>query len=317
MRRRRERRGNLPQINDRREFRAAMLDEKRALQADADIYGGFLVVGAMINELLQQERQISVMRAISRVLDPLKEVDEVGVPSQEAAMAGAEWTTELVIGSQDTTASFGKRVLHPHLISKEVRVSKKLLRVQPTAESWINEALANAVATPQESAFIQGSGSGEPTGLLNTTGLAVYTTQGSGAVTGEDIRKWLFKLPARFQARARILTSVDFLRHILTTKDANGNFLFPDYRGSILNVPVSFTDGLPDIVDDDDNLVAGEYAAVVGDFRFYWIQDAYGIEVQRLKELYAEVNEVGFIIRQETDGMAVVANAFYALQIKS
>lgn len=314
---RRERRGNLPQINDRREFRAAMLDEKRALQADADIYGGFLVVGAVINELLQQEGQISVMRAISRVLDPLKEFDEVGVPSQEAAMADATWTTELVTGSQDATASFGKRVLHPHLISKEVRVSKKLLRVQPNAESWIIEALANAVATPQETAFIQGNGSGEPTGLLNTTGLAIYTTQGSGAVTGEDIRKWLFKLPARFQARARILTSVDFLRHILTTKDANGNFLFPDYRGSILNVPVALTDGLPDIVDDDDNLVAGAYAAVVGDFRFYWIQDGYGVEVQRLKELYAEANEDGFVIRQMTDGMAVLANAFYAFRIKS
>jgi len=63
--------------------------------------------------------------------------------------------------------------------------------------------------------------------------------------------------------------------------------------------------------------VAGEYAAVVGDFRWYWIVDSADVEVQRLNELYAEDAEIGFQIRQETDGMAVLASAFYALKIKA
>jgi HK97 family phage major capsid protein len=84
----------------------------------------------------------------------------------------------------------------------------------------------------------------------------------------------------------------------------------------LLNIPVALTDGMPTIVDGSDNLVAGEYAAVVGDFRFYWIVDNEDVPVLRLAELYAEENEVGFQIWQETDGMAVLASAFYALKIK-
>ena len=308
--------GSRGKIHSRQEFRERFI-EGRSLQADRDTAGGYLLTGGIMNELLVQEQKVSIMRAVCRVLDPLGEgEDSVGVPSQEAAMADAEWVSELATGSEDTTASFGKRVLRPHPISKRIRVSSKLLRSQANAERWVVEALANAVATPQEVAFIRGSGGGEPLGLLNTEGLAVYTTASSGTVTGDDVRKWLYSLPARFQTRARVLTSVDFLRHILTLKDAGGNYVFPDYRGQLLNVPVSLTDGMPDIVDGSDNLVAGEYAAVVGDFRFYWIADG-GVEVQRLNELYAEDAEIGFQIRQETDGVAVLASAFYALKIKA
>ncbi len=299
----------------RQEFRAFI--EGRALQVDSDIAAGYLVVGETRDELLVAEQNVSVMRAICRVLDPLKEGDEVGVPSEEAAMADGEWISELEAGTEDTTVSFGKRVLRPHPIKKRIKVSNKLLRHQSNAERWIVESMADAVATPQETAFIQGSGAGEPRGLLNADGLPVYTTQGSGAVTGEDIRKWVFSLPARFQERARILTSVDFLRHMLTTKDANGQFLFPDYNGKLLGKTVALTDGMPTIVDGSDNLVSNEYAAVVGDFRFYWIVDDADVFVQRLDELYAEENEVGFQVLQETDGMAVLASAFYALKIKA
>jgi len=294
------------------------LIERRALMADVGVGGGYLLTERMLDELIAQERNASVMRAICRILNPLGEgEDQVGVPSHEAAMSDATWTNELGTGSEDITASFGKRTLKPYPLTKRVRVSRTLLRSQANAEAWILEAIADAIATPQEIAFIQGSGRGEPLGLLNTDGLPVYTTSGSGTVTGDDIRKWIFSLPARFLGRAKILTSVDFMRHVLTLKDSAGNYLFPDYRGRLLNVPVVLTDGLPDIVDASDNLIAGEYAAVIGDFRWYWIVDNGAVEILRLEELYAEENEVGFQVRQETDGMAVLPAAFYALKIKA
>ena len=311
-------RNRFPRVETRDQLRRLVDGEMRALQADADVAGGFFLAGELLDELVVQEREASVMRAICRVMEPLGEgIDELGVPSQEAAMADAEWTNELGAATEDTTATFGKRVLRPRLINKRVKVSRKLLRSQPNAERWIVESLADAVATPQETSFIQGSGSGEPWGLLNTSGLPTYTTAGSGTLIGDDIRGWIFSLPARFQERATILTSVDFLRYVLRLKDGEGNYLFPDYRGQILGKRVAFSDGMPDIVDSGDNLVAGEYAAVIGDFRWYWIVDDADITVQVLQELYAAENEVGINVYQSTDGMGVLANAFYALKIKS
>jgi HK97 family phage major capsid protein len=133
----------------------------------------------------------------------------------------------------------------------------------------------------------------------------------------DDIRSWIYSLPARFQSTARILTSVDFLKHLLLLKDGSGNYLIEDYDGQILDKRVSLSDGMPDIL-SGGSLIAGAYAAIVGDFRWYWIVDAADdLLVQRLEELYALENEVGFQIWQETDGMAVIPSAFYALKIKA
>jgi len=304
-------------IRHRDEFRQVLTGEHRALQADLGTAGGYLIPpGEVYDQLLQQEADASVMRAICRVLPPT-EAEEVPVPSQEAAMADAAWSTELTGGVDDTTASFGQRVLHPHPISKRVKVSGKLLRTQPLGERWVIEALGNAIATPQEAAFFWGSGAGEPFGLTVDPDVPIYTTAVSGNLSGDDIRKWLFSLPARYHVRARIVTTEDFLRHVLTLKDGSGDYLFPDYRGQLLGFPVVLSDGMPAIVDSSDVLVAGDVAAIVGDFSWYWIQDNAQIEIQRLAELYAEDGEIGFQARQETDGMPVIPTAFYLLKIKS
>jgi HK97 family phage major capsid protein len=50
------------------------------------------------------------------------------------------------------------------------------------------------------------------------------------------------------------------------------------------------------------------------DFSYYWIVDALDMEVQRLVELYAETNQVGFIGRLETDAMPVLEEAFVRLK---
>lgn len=298
------------------EFRAWAAGERRGLQADSDVAGGFMLGPDMRNELLIQEQEASIMRAICRVVPPI-EGDSMPVPSQEAAMADGEWTGELGAATEESDVSFGRRVLRPHLISKRVKVGKKLLRHQVMAEQWVTEALRDAIVAGQETAFIQGSGIGQPLGLLNTDDLPVYETASSGTVTASDVISWIYSLPARFLPRARVLTSKDFLKVILKTADASGAPAFMPYNGRLANVLVSLTDAMPTVVDASGNLVGGEIAAVVGDFRWYWIGDSDEIAVQRLVELYAAENEDGYQVWQETDGLAVIPTAFYALRIKS
>ena len=75
----------------------------------------------------------------------------------------------------------------------------------------------------------------------------------------------------------------------------------------------SFDDGL----DANDAWEASAKIAVIGDFQYYWIVDSLNFTLQRVDELYAETNEVGFIGRKEADGQAVLAEAFYALKVKA
>ncbi|MGE6825815.1 phage major capsid protein, partial [Pseudomonas soli] len=58
----------------------------------------------------------------------------------------------------------------------------------------------------------------------------------------------------------------------------------------------------------------GLYSGMIGDFSYYWIAEAVNLEIQRLVELYAESNQVGFIGRQEADAMPVLAEAFVRIK---
>ncbi len=67
-------------------------------------------------------------------------------------------------------------------------------------------------------------------------------------------------------------------------------------------VPSTFTTGL--------------YVGMFADFGTgYWIVDSMGFEVQRLGELLALRNQVGFLGSKETDGMPVLAEAFSRMKL--
>ena len=54
-----------------------------------------------------------------------------------------------------------------------------------------------------------------------------------------------------------------------------------------------------------NTFTTGQYVGILADFSQCWIADAMSMQVQRLNELYAETNQVGFIGRLETDGAPV------------
>jgi HK97 family phage major capsid protein len=59
----------------------------------------------------------------------------------------------------------------------------------------------------------------------------------------------------------------------------------------------------------------GLYVGILGDFSQYWIVDSLSLEVQRLQELYATANQVGYIFRQESDGQPVLEEAFSRVKL--
>ena len=77
----------------------------------------------------------------------------------------------------------------------------------------------------------------------------------------------------------------------------------------ILDLPFYESEYVP------NTFTTGLYVAILGDFSFYWVADALDFTIQRLVELYAATNQVGFIGRLETDGMPVLAEAFSRLKL--
>jgi HK97 family phage major capsid protein len=91
-------------------------------------------------------------------------------------------------------------------------------------------------------------------------------------------------------------------------KDGNGNYLMVMNTASGLDTLLE----RPLVVDENapSTFTTGQYIAIFGDLSFYYIQDGINLEVQRLDELYAAQNQVGWIFRKETDAMPVLGEAF-------
>jgi HK97 family phage major capsid protein len=64
-----------------------------------------------------------------------------------------------------------------------------------------------------------------------------------------------------------------------------------------------------------NTFTTGQCVGLLGDFSHYWIADALSMQIQRLNELYAETNQVGFIGRLETDGAPVLEEAFVRVKL--
>jgi HK97 family phage major capsid protein len=65
------------------------------------------------------------------------------------------------------------------------------------------------------------------------------------------------------------------------------------------------------------DVAASVYPVWYGDPRFYWIIDRVGMTLQRLAEVYAEQNMVGFVARKRVGGQVVLPAAFRAQYVSA
>jgi len=62
---------------------------------------------------------------------------------------------------------------------------------------------------------------------------------------------------------------------------------------------------------------AGNKAILYGDYGYYWLADREGRSLQRLNELYAVNDQIGFKITQRVDGRLILREAVKCLQMKA
>lgn len=296
--------------------------EMRALQADADTLGGFLVAPQQFStQLIKAMDNLVFMRRIANVLPTMEKAESLGVPSLETDMGDPTWTAELAIGSEDTSMAFGKRELSPHPLARYIKVSNKLLRAATLdVETLVRDRLAYKFATVQENAFLNGSGAGQPLGVMVASNDGIDTSRDvsedntTTAFTADGLMNCLFKLKPQYRTRASWLFHTDAVKLLSKLKQGDGAYLWsPGLKAgtpdTLINRPLYESAYMP------NTFTTGLYVGILGDFSFYWIVDALTLQVQVLKELYAATNQTGYIGRMESDGMPVLAEAFARVKL--
>ncbi len=292
----------------------------RALQADLDTQGGYLMTPVqMVDRIIQAVDDAVYMRQWATVF-AVPNADSLGIPTLETDPADADWTTELATGNEDSTMSFGRRDLKPHPLAKRIKISRKLLMKVPNVESFTLGRLAYKFGISQEKGFLTGNGAGQPLGIFTAsadgvpTSRDVSTDNTTTAVTFDGLTNAKYSLKGQYWANARWMAHRDFYKMVAKLKDNDGQYLWresvrvgePD---RLLGLPAAMSEYAP------NTFTTGLYVAAVGDFSNYWIADSMAMEVQRLVELYAETNQVGFIGRLDSDGAPTLGEAFVRVKL--
>jgi HK97 family phage major capsid protein len=307
---------------------------QRAIQADSDIVGGYLVAPQeFIAKLIKFVNNYVFVRQKGTVYT-VKSAQSLGAPSLDNDISDATWTSELDTGNEDTQMTFGKRELTPHPLAKRIKVSNKLLRLGNVAsvasadgsgvtggpESLVRDRLGYKFAVAEENAFLTGTGANQPLGMFTASTLGIdtsrdITTANAGTLVGDDLISAKYNQKIQYWPRLEWIFHRNVLQTIRKLKDSYGQYLwvpggFGGEADTLLDIPVNMSEYAPSVIS------SGNYVGLLGDFSFYWIADSEQLEIQRLVELYAAANQTGFIARMELDGMPVLAEAFTRIKVQ-
>jgi HK97 family phage major capsid protein len=301
-------------------FRAFLGCERRALQADLDTAGGYIVAPEQfVAELLMDIDDEVMIRGLSRTFTTTAQ--SIGVPRRTAKMNSFNWGSELSAPTKDTSLKFGKRSLHPHHMTGEILVSRDLLRsAVMSVEAIVRAEIARDAGELEEEGFITGNGAGQPLGLFTASSDGISTSR--DVATGNAATAVTFDglINAKFSLKAKYRKSAVWLFHRLTVgmirklKDGNGQYLWqpstvagePD---RILDVPVKDSEFIP------NTYTSGQYVGIIGDMRNYWIVDSLDLGLQVLIEKYAEDNQVAYLARRKVDAAPTIEEAFARVKL--
>lgn len=296
-------------------------EEFRSLSAGVNAEGGYLVVPeAFVNSLIKAMDDDVIIRQLATVI-PMPNAASIGMPTLDADPSDADWTEELATGGEDSAMRLGKRSMVPHPMAKRIKLSRQLLRISALpAETIVKMRLAYKFGITQEKAYMIGDGNKKPLGLFMASNDGIPTNRDvvaentTTAPTGDGLISTKYHLKAGYWNNANWIFHRDVMKENVKLKDADGQYMFreslragePD---TLLGRPVRTSEFAP------NTMTTGQYVGMLGDFSHYWILDALQMQLQRLEELYAETNQIGFIGRYEGDGAPVLAEAFARVQL--
>jgi len=292
---------------------------QNALQTAPDSQGGYLLSEQLSQQIIIAVNDEVFIRGLATV-ETVNQAGGLGIVSVDADPADADWTAEITAVSEDSTMAFGKRELKPNILSKLIKISRRLLNASTKAESLVMERLAYKRAITEEKAFLTGSGVNQPLGCFTASAMGIPTSRDvstgntTTAFTVDGLRNAKYSLKGQYLRNATWIFHRDAVKMLSKLKDGDGQYLW--HPSLIANAP-DMLDGRPIAMSEyaPNTFTTGLYSGMIGDFGWYHIADFEAMSIQRLVELYAASNQVGFILRSETDGMPVLGEAFARVKL--
>ncbi len=239
--------------------------------------GGFLVdpeTSGMVNHVLESGASI---RALAKVVQVEATAYDVLVDTTDI---GAAWTSETASTAADVTAAVDRISIPLHELSAAPQASQRIL--DDTAfdmEAWLAERIADKFLRAESAAFVEGTGSDQPTGFLThpkvaeaswaweSLGYVVTGTSGDfdPNAPGDALVDLVYALGAEYRARAAFVMNSKTAGELRKIKDGHGRFLWVEGLGGeqpsrLLGYPVQIVEAMPTIAPDSYSIAFGDFS---------------------------------------------------------
>lgn len=280
--------------------------ELRTHTVATDTRGGHLVPDEFRRELVMALEEDNVMRGLATVITSTSGTLYLPVVSSHGSGAW-EGETDAYAESDE---QFDQVSFTPYKAATLVKVSEELLNDSAfPLESYLATEFGRRLADLEETAFVNGSGSGQPTGVVGGSA-AGKTATATNAITADELMDLQYSVARPYRRRASWLmhdSTVKAIRKLKTGVSSDNTYLWSPGLSSnepdtLLGNPVFTSPDMPEIA-------TGNKTVLYGDFKYYYIVDRQAIGMQRLVELYAANGLVGFRIFKRTDGELTLSSA--------
>lgn len=266
-------------------------------------------------ELIKGLDDILFMRQLARNIGTIGAAQSLGFPYRSTEATDAEWVGEVAVSPEETTLAYGRREFKPNRMAKMIKLSRTLVNHAPLAERAVGDEMRYRIAITQEKAYMTGDGQNKPLGIFAASNSGIPTSRdvstGNTAttVTFDGLIEAKYSLKEQYLRGASWVLHRDLAKMLAKIKDKNDQYIWqpsvqvgqPDF---LLGHPVHMSEYAPNVY------TAGNYAAVFGDMKNYWIVDADVLTIQVLNELYAPNNQIGYLFDYFGDGAPVLGEAF-------
>lgn len=297
--------------------------EIKTLQEGSDSAGGFFVPEDFVQRLIQRKATpTSLQDRVTRLTTSRDAavLPRVTYSADDLYSTGIRATFTGEIPSSSTAA----RVTDPTFGQARVPIYTAMLSMPLTnnmvedagfpIQSWCEAKFAETIRLLKENMILNGTGIGQPTGILSNPGGAGQPAviPIGNPITADGLVKMAWSVPEQYDENlAWVFNKTGAGQQIAELKDASGRYLWGsglqdsglmESAGAaaggkrlLQGYPVVFQGFMP-------SPAANAYPVLFGDLRGYYMVERIGFSVQVLRELYAETNQVMLLGRVRFGG---------------
>ena len=171
-------------------------------------------------------------------------------------------------------------------------------------EDYLKNEFARRFGRAEEKVILNGSGNGEPVGVLQSAEVGKTTTY----LTYDDVIALFFSVKPEYRKNAVWLMNDETALVLRTLKDKDGNYIWNAANSTIFDHPVVYSPYMPGIG-------AGAKPIVFGDLSYVWMVQRIPLTVRVLLERYVMQGMIGYAAHEFFDSKLIIPEAVKTLKI--